>query len=74
MPHRYQIRVLGTVDEACRESFRDLEVEIIAEKELTVLSGQLDQPALHGLLERIRASHLELDDVQRISGESPHAV
>jgi hypothetical protein len=66
MPHRYRIRVIGSLDDASRDTFRDLEVEVVAEERLTILSGDLDQPALHGLLERIRALHLDLDDVQRV--------
>jgi hypothetical protein len=63
----YQIRVVGTLDSAARDAFEDLVVE--TEPTLTVLRGQLDQAALHGLLDRVRALGLELVDVRRASPE-----
>jgi hypothetical protein len=63
---RYEIRVVGPVDEASLRALEDLEVDVVSDGWLTVVSGQLDQPALHGLLERIRARRLELEDVRRV--------
>ena len=71
MPDHYQIRVVGDINDDSRNSFRDLEVEVVAEEHLTVLSCELDQAALHGLLERIRALHLKLDDVRRVHHLQP---
>lgn len=63
---RYQVRLLGPVDEGSRRSFEDLELDVVSDGRLTVLSGNLDQPALHGLLERLRAHHLVLSEVRRV--------
>jgi hypothetical protein len=60
----YEVRVLGPVGPAAREAFADVAVEV--EPSATVLSGALDQAALHGLLERIQALGLELVDVRRV--------
>ena len=50
----YEVRVLGPVGPAAREAARDVAVGG-QEPSATVLSGALDQAALHGLLERIQA-------------------
>ena len=60
----YEVRVLGQVGSAAREAFADVAVEV--EPSETVLSGELDQAALHGVLERIQALGLELVDVRRV--------
>jgi hypothetical protein len=60
----YEVRVLGQVGPAAREAFADVAVEV--EPSETVLTGELDQAALHGLLERIQALGLELVDVRRV--------
>ena len=60
---RYEVRVAGAVGDAAREAFAGLAVDI--EPTCTVLSGDLDQAALHGLLDRIQALGLELVDVKR---------
>jgi hypothetical protein len=60
----YEVRVLGQVGPAAREAFADVDVHV--EPPETVLSGVLDQAALHGLLERIQALGLELVDIRRI--------
>jgi hypothetical protein len=62
----YEIRVLGPVDEASLRALQDLEVDVVSDGEFTVASGPLDQPALHGLLERLRARRLELEDIRRV--------
>jgi uncharacterized protein (UPF0128 family) len=60
----YEVRVLGQVGPAAREAFADVDVHV--EPPETVLSGVLDQAALHGLLERIQALGLELVDIRRV--------
>jgi hypothetical protein len=49
----YRIRVAGTVGPATRAAFRDLRVQ--TGSGLTQLSGELDQIALHRVLERIES-------------------
>lgn len=60
----YEVRVLGQVGPAAREAFADVAVEV--EPAATVLTGEMDQAALHGLLERIAALGLELVDIRRV--------
>src|SRR5262245_11720240 len=69
-PARYEIRVAGVLDSCWATWFDGLQV--IAEGEETVISGLLtDQPALHGLLAKIRDLGLTLTSVHRLapSGE-----
>jgi len=56
--HRYGITVCGRLDEACREAFGDFDIELDGTD--TVLTGDLDQAALCGALNRIAALGLEL--------------
>jgi hypothetical protein len=63
-PVQYQVRVLGRVGPAASEAFADFGVHV--EPTATVLSGALDQAALHGLIARVRGLGLELVDVHRI--------
>ena len=60
---RYEIRVVGSIGPAAREAFTDLVVEV--EPTSTVLCGDLDQAALHALLDRVRALGLELMDIRQ---------
>lgn len=66
---RYEVRVVGKLGPAGREMFSDLAQD--TEPAATVLSGELDQAALHALLDRIRSLGLELIDVKQVpeSGE-----
>ena len=59
----YEVRVIGSLGPAAREAFADMAVEV--EPTVTVLSGDLDQPALHALLDRVRALGLELVGVKQ---------
>jgi hypothetical protein len=59
----YEIRVVGSLGPAAREAFADMMLEV--EPTTTVLSGDLDQPGLHALLDRVRALGLELIDVKQ---------
>jgi hypothetical protein len=60
----YEIRVVGSLGPAAREAFTDMVLEV--EPTTTVLSGDLDQPGLHALLDRVRALGLELVDVRQV--------
>jgi hypothetical protein len=62
----YEIRVLGALGPAAREAFTGLLVDV--EPTTTVLTGDFDQAALHGLLDRVRALGLELVDVKLSPG------
>ena len=61
--HRYKITISGGLGETGREAFADMALEV--EPTTTVLSGDLDQPGLHALLDRVRALGLELVDVKQ---------
>jgi len=63
---RYEIRVAGQIDEAAAAAFAGLEV--ISHGPVTVVTGDLDQAGLHGLLERIRALGLDLMEARRVRG------
>ena len=62
-PVQYQVRVLGRVGPAASEAFADFGVHV--EPTTTVLSGALDQPALHSLLALVRSLGLVLVEVHR---------
>ena len=49
---RYEIRIAHPLDETMAAAFEGFEVT--GEGEFTVVSGEFDQAALHGTLERIR--------------------
>jgi len=61
---RYQIRLQGHFDARRLRWFEDLEVSRRPEGE-TVISGALDQAALHGVLNRIRDMGVVLIAVER---------
>lgn len=60
---RYDVRVSGPWEPAVATDFPDLEVTYAGTA--VVLSGDLDQAALHGLLERLRVHGIELLEVKR---------
>ena len=60
---RYDIRVAGHLDPATVAEYP--EADIAQAGGSTVLSADLDQAALHGLLERIRIRGMELLEVRR---------
>lgn len=66
--HTYEIRVVGSIGPAAREAFSSMDIEL--EPAATVLSGTLDQPALHSMLDRVRALGLELLDVRQAPAAS----
>jgi hypothetical protein len=63
---RYEIRIAHPLDEMVAAAFEGFEVA--GEGDFTVVSGEFDQAALHGTLERIRMLALELVDARRIRG------
>jgi hypothetical protein len=60
----YEIRVAGQLDMAAAAAFADLSITVSGG--MTVLRGEFDQAGLHGLLEWIRALHLDLVDARRV--------
>lgn len=66
----YEITVGGALGPAVRQAFADMQIEV--KPALTVLSGDLEQRALHALLDRICALGLELVEVRQ--GAEPRRV
>ena len=76
-PELYKIRVAGHLSENWAARFEGLSMRHEPEGE-TVLSGSLDQSALHGVLVKIRNLGLNLISVNRVEAEeaiddTPHA-
>jgi hypothetical protein len=65
MPSRYVVTVKGEPGELLRAAFED--VQVSTAPGVTVLTAELDQPALHGLLTRIEDLGLELLDMRLIA-------
>jgi hypothetical protein len=65
--HCYRVIVSGTLGETSRGVFDDLRVEPNGAN--TGLTGELDQAALFGVLDRIQGLGLELVAVNRLDGE-----
>jgi hypothetical protein len=61
---RYEVRIAGELDATAATAFAGL--SLATSDGITVLRGEFDQAALHGLLERIRALALDLVDVRRV--------
>jgi LuxR family maltose regulon positive regulatory protein len=66
VPPRYELRLRELPDHPARQWFADYDVAV--EGQVLVVGGELDQSALHGLLERIRVLRLELLDLRRTRG------
>ena len=66
--HRYRIIVSGRLGEISRQAFEDLSVD--SDGANTGLTGELDQAALDGVLNRIPAFGLELVALSRLDDES----
>lgn len=65
----YEIRIAGRVDEDTLTSFAGLTVRL--RDEVTVIIGQFDQAALHGMLEMIRSLGLDLLEARLIEVSPP---
>ena len=62
--HMYEIKVIGSFGPATHEAFAGLEVAYRDEE--TLITGQFDQAALHGMLEMIRSLGLDLEELRRV--------
>ena len=63
-PAHYQIRIEGKLDERWLRWFEGLEVTSSPDDQ-TIINGEFDQSALHGLFNRIRDLGITLISVQR---------
>jgi len=70
--YRYRIIVSGRLGATAREAFDDLCVEFAGAN--TGLTGELDQAALHGVLNRVLALGLELVALSRLDDERAQIV
>lgn len=69
-PARYEVRVEGVLDGRWSEWFEGLHLQNQSGE--TILSGTLpDQPALHGILDKVRDLGLTIITVRRLPPEQP---
>ena len=66
MPARYEIRVAGQLDETAASCLAGLNLS--TRGTATIITGEFDQAALHGLFERIRSLGLELIEARPVRG------
>ena len=64
-PYQYQITISGGLGEIGREAFSDFKIE--SDETTTVLTGDLDQAALYGTLNRILSLGFELIRLNRLA-------
>ena len=72
IPEFYEIRVAGHLSENWAARFEGLAMRHEPEGE-TLLSGMLDQAALHGVFIKIRSLGLKLISVNRIEVKEPNS-
>ena len=60
----YQIRIQGQLDQRWLRFFEGLDISVLQSGE-TILSGAMDQAALHGILNRIRDLGMEMISVEK---------
>jgi len=65
----YEIRIAGRLDETTLAAFAGLEVTYCDGE--TLITGQFDQAALHGMLEMIRTLGLDLLEARRVPVSPP---
>ena len=70
-PQLYEIRVAGHLSANWAARFEGMSIRHEPEGE-TVLSGELDQAAIHGVLMRIRDLGLNLISVNRVGAAGPN--
>jgi len=63
--HRYWILMAGELTDAAREAFDGWKIEPVDAN--TALIGDMDQAALHGVLNRIRCLGLALTEVRQLA-------
>jgi hypothetical protein len=66
VPAPYEIRVAGRLDETAAGTLAGLDIS--TRGAVTIITGEFDQAALHGLLERIRTLGLDLVEARRLHG------
>ena len=64
-PYQYQITISGGLGEIGREAFGDFKIE--SYETTTVLTGDLDQAALYGTLNRLLSLGFELIRLDRLA-------
>ena len=72
LPPAYEIRVDGQLDDVRAAAFGGLDVT--CRGQVTIITGEFDQAALHGLLERIWFFGLELIEARRIGDSRRRAA
>ena len=76
-PATYQIKVPGELDESWSDWIQGMTIAVEREGEdrpVTILTGTVDQAALHGVLRRLYSLGLPLISVHRGEGSSPRSV
>jgi hypothetical protein len=63
--HRYRITISGGLGEVVRDAFGDFQIE--SNGTATMLTGDLDQAALYGTLNRILSLGFELVQLNRLA-------
>lgn len=71
-PPTYEVRISGQLDETSAAVFAGLGMTFNGQ--VTIITGDFDQAALHGLLERIRLLGLDLVEARRVSGAPRRAA